>query len=413
MTPPIIPELLAPAGAMEQLITAIRYGADAVYVGTKRFGLREYAGNFSVEELALASSICHQNNKKIYVTMNSYLFDDELDDFMLMADAVYQAGADAVIVSDMGAVSMLKDQLPELAVHISTQANTLNSAAVMAYRAMGAKRVIVARELSIDRLAQMRAIIPPDIQLEAFCHGAVCMAYSGRCILSSVLTNRSANQGRCAQPCRWKYALTEEKRPGEYMPIDEDANGTYLLSARDLNLMPLLPRLINCGLSSIKIEGRMKSEYYVAGVVSAYRHGLDALRESIELFNHNLPSLMNELEKVSHRRYDTGFAERMPGNDFHGEGVYQSMEYTGCVMANGKAGEPVMIELKNRFFINDALEVLTPQKVLPFTPNKMILADTGESVQTCGIAGTLLKVVFPYDVSRGDIIRGPVRNHPR
>lgn len=408
-----LPELLAPAGAMEQLKTAIRFGADAVYGGMRRYGLRAFAGNFSDTELAHAASFCHAQDKKFYVTLNAYPFDDDMDDFVSAAARALEAGVDAAIVADLGAIALLRERVPMLKLHVSTQANTLNSHAARVYHQMGVERIIVAREMSIERMAAMRQSLPPDLALEAFCHGAACMAYSGRCLLSNALTGRGSNQGACAQSCRWRYAVMEEKRPGEYLPVCEDANGTYLFSAQDLNLMPLLPKLLNSGLSSLKIEGRMKTEYYVATVVGAYRRGLDALGQSQCAFEAALPELMAELDKASHRDYNTGFAEGAPDIPGGAEGFHQSMEYVGRIMADAGANASALVMLKNRFFAGDMLEVLTPDGVFPYVPDEIILKETGETVPTHGVAGTPLLLRFPFPVGEGDFIRGPVRNHNR
>ncbi len=405
-----LPELLAPAGAMPQLKAALRYGADAVYGGMQRYGLRAFAGNFSIQELSEAVSCCHSLGKKFYVTMNAYPFDEDMEGFVQAAKAALKTGVDAAIVSDLGAVATLRAQVPLLPIHISTQANTLNTAAAKVYAQMGVTRVIVAREMNIKQMAAMKKALP-QMEIEAFCHGASCMAYSGRCLLSNALTGRGGNQGACAQPCRWQYAVVEQKRPGEYLPVSEDLNGTYIFSAQDLNLMPLLPQLVASGLSSLKIEGRMKTEYYVATVVSAYRQGLDALAQSLEAFKSKLPMLMNELEKASHRNYSTGFAEKPPEICGGARGFIQSMEYVAQVETGAKAGETAIVLLKNRFYVGDELEVLTPHRVFPYVPPSMVLRETGESVQTHGVANTQVDMVFPFDVQDGDFIRGPVRNH--
>ena len=406
-----LPELLAPAGAMPQLEAALRFGADAVYGGLRRYGLRAFAGNFSTEELQRAVALCHSKNKKFYVTMNAYPFDEDMPGFVAAARASKKIGVDAAIVSDLGAIAILREQVPELPLHISTQANTLNTAAAEVYGKMGAARVIVAREMSIKQIAAMRENLPPTLELEAFCHGAACMAHSGRCLLSNALTGRGGNQGACAQPCRWQYAVVEKKRPGEYLPVSEDLNGTYIFSAQDLNLIELLPALVESGLASLKIEGRMKTEYYVATVVSAYRRGLDLLLESPEAFQRELPTLKKELEKASHRQSNTGFAEAKPEMGGGAEGFFQSMEYVARVEEAASAGNPAKVLLKNRFYAGDALEVLTPNGVFPYTPEALVLLETGERLNTHGIAGTLIELTFPFDVQSGDFVRGPVRNH--
>ena len=279
-----IPELLAPAGNMDALRAALHFGADAVYGGMKHFGLRAFAGNFGPDELREAVRETHAAGRKFYVTMNIYPFDDELEAFGEAAKEAADCGVDAAIVADPGAIRFLRAKVPGLPIHVSTQANTLNAPAAELYRELGCERVILAREMSLERIRALKQKVGDGIQLETFVHGASCMAYSGRCMLSAYLTGRSGNRGECAQPCRWQYAVMEEKRPGEYLPVAEDERGTYLFSARDLCLMPLLPELCDAGVASLKIEGRMKTEYYVAVVTGAYRRALDLLGKDREAF---------------------------------------------------------------------------------------------------------------------------------
>lgn len=406
-----VPELLAPAGGMPQIMAALHFGADAVYSGMQRYGLRAYAGNFSEETLPDAVNKCHEKGKKFYLTLNIFPFDEDFKGLLQTAHFAYECGVDAAIVSDIGTVTLLREELPGLPIHVSTQANTLNSRTASFWHSLGAQRVILAREMTIEQIAALRQQTPPKLELEAFVHGAACMAYSGRCLLSNYMTGRGANQGACAQSCRWRYHVVEEKRPGEYFPVCEDENGTYIFSAQDINALPLLPKLKKCGLSSLKIEGRMKTEYYVATVVSAYRRGLDALGQGEDAFYALLPELALELNKASHRPGNTGFFLGAPNTCGGAEGFTQSMEYVGSVTGSAKAGEEAAVELKNRFYAGDDLEVLTPSGSHAYKPESIILKDTGEAVQTFGVAGTLLVMRFPFDVSVGDILRGPVRNH--
>lgn len=406
-------ELLCPAGTMESLRAALHFGADAVYGGMKRFGLRAFAGNFDEDALREAVALTHAAGKKFYLTMNVYPFDDELEAFVEAAQYAHFVGVDAAIVSDLGAISVLRERVPELPIHVSTQASTVNTAAIRHYRQMGCTRVILAREVSIDRMARMNQQLNGEIELETFVHGAACMAYSGRCLLSAAMTGRSGNRGACAQPCRWQYAVVEQKRPGEYYPVSEDLNGTYIFSAKDLNLMPLLPRLADAGIASLKIEGRMKTEYYVATVTAAYRRAIDALQVSREEFDRQLPELMAELACASHRDSDTGFAEHDPVEPGGAEGFHQEREYIARVMENAPAGESALLMLKNRFHAGDALELLTPEGVKPVTAEPFMRLKTGEMIDTLGVAGELIRMRMPVAVHEGDIMRGPVRNHRR
>lgn len=408
-----IPELLAPAGGMEQLRAALRFGADAVYGGMKHYGLRAFAGNFDAQELAQAVELCHRQGKKFYVTMNIFPFDDQLPGFVEAARQAWEVGVDAAIVSDLGAICTLREQVPGLALHVSTQASTVNAPSVRHYRDLGCRRVILAREMSLSRLAALGAAVGADMELETFVHGASCVAWSGRCLLSAALTGRSGNQGACAQPCRWEYAVMEKKRPGEYLPVCEDENGSYLFSARDLNLMPLLPQLTAAGISSLKIEGRMKTEYYVATVVSAYRRALDALAQGEETFQAALPGLLAELDCASHRDSDTGFLLGTPQQPGGAEGFHQSAEYIARVMTDADAQGIATVQLKNRFYAGDRLEVLQPGATNVMIAPKFRKADTGEEMDTYGVAGTLVKMQFPFPVAEGDLIRGVTRNHRR
>lgn len=406
-------ELLAPVGGMEQLRAAVRFGADAVYGGMKSYGLRAFAGNFNPEQLREAVRYAHDHNVKFYVTMNILPVDADMNGFLAAARDALEAGVDAAIVSDIGAALMLHQELPQLPIHVSTQANVLNSrTAAHFHQAMGAERIVLSRELSMKDIAAMRKNLPDELELEAFVHGAMCVAYSGRCLLSSALTGRSGNRGACAQPCRWQYHLVEEKRPGEYLPVCEDERGTYLYSALDLCMLPHLHELRNAGVISLKIEGRMKTAYYVATVVSAYRRALDLLEnEGEEAFLAAVPSLMEELQKASHRQSNTGFYYGAPEPPAGADGFSQTMEYVGDFIAPCEPGGEALVRLKNRFFVGDTLEALTPEGSQPFTVTAMKLEETGESVETASVAGTLIRVPVPFRVDDGDLLRGPNRNH--
>lgn len=407
-----VPELLCPAGTMESLRAALHFGADAVYGGMKRFGLRAFAGNFDEDQLREAVALCHGAGKKFYLTMNVFPFDDQMDDFVETARITQSIGVDAAIVSDLGAVVTLREKLPELALHVSTQASTVNTAAVKHYQHLGCERVILARETSIERMKTMISNLD-GMEIETFVHGAACMAYSGRCLLSAALTGRSGNQGACAQPCRWQYHVVEEKRPGEYLPVCEDDHGTYIFSAKDLCLMPVLPRLIDAGVSSLKIEGRMKTEYYVATVTAAYRRALDLYAESPAAFEAALPSLMAELACASHRDSDTGFALEAPQQPGGAEGFHQEREYIARAVADSRAGEPARFLLKNRFYAGDALELLTPEGVKPVKAVPFLREKTGETIETLGVGGEIIAMQVGWDVRSGDLLRGEVRNHRR
>jgi putative protease len=407
-----IPELLCPAGSMEALKTALHFGADAVYGGMKRFGLRAFAGNFDEEQLREAVALCHAKGKKFYLTMNVFPFDDQMDDFVETARIAHAIGVDAAIVSDIGAVVTLREAVPGLALHVSTQASTVNTAAVKHYQQLGCERVILARETSIERTANMISNLD-GVEIETFVHGAACMAYSGRCLLSAAMVGRSGNQGECAQPCRWQYHVVEEKRPGEYWPVCEDDNGTYIFSAKDLCLMPVLPQLIEAGVSSLKIEGRMKTEYYVATVTAAYRRALDLYAQSPAAFEAELPALLAELSCASHRDSDTGFMLGKPEQPGGAEGFHQEREYIARAIADSRAGVLARFQLKNRFRAGDALELLTPSGVKQVAAVPFLREKTGETVDTLGVGGEIIAMQVEHDVQAGDILRGEVRNHRR
>ena len=406
-------ELLAPVGGMEQLKAAVRFGADAVYGGMKSYGLRAFAGNFDADALAEAVAYTHSHNVKFYVTMNILAEDDQLAGMVEAARVAVSCGVDAAIVSDLGAAQLLHREVPQLPIHVSTQANVTNAATAQIWQQLaGAERIVLARELSLDQIAAMRRQLPDELELEAFVHGAMCVAYSGRCLFSTAMIGRSGNKGACAQPCRWQYYVMEEKRPGEYWPITEDEHGSYLFSAYDLCMLPHLPELQQAGIASLKIEGRMKTAYYVATVISVYRRALDLLyNEGEEAYRARLPELMNELNKASHRLSNTGFYFGAPQPAAGAGGFSQSMEYVGDVISDAAAGETALVRLKNRFFVGDQLEALTPEGSKPFTVTSLTLDETGESVETASVAGTILRMSFPFAVGNGDLLRGPNRNH--
>jgi len=406
-----LPELLAPAGGVPQLKAALRFGADAVYGALQSYGLRAFAGNFTEESLAEAVRLCHEKGKKFYITLNILPYDDEMQGFLETAKKALRLGVDAAIVSDIGAFLALRREVPALPIHISTQANTLNSETAAFFAQMGAERVVLARELSLKQIAAMRQRLPETMEIETFVHGAMCMSYSGRCMLSDHLTARGGNRGACAQPCRWEYALVEKKRPGEYIPIEEDARGTYLLSAYDLCMLHHLPQMAAAGIASLKIEGRMKTEYYVANTVMVYRKALDLLAESEAAYRAALPALEQELLKASHRAMNTGFFFGAPKPSAGANGFSQTMEYVARVeeFRDGYA----TLHLKNRFYVGDTLELLCPGGSRPFRVEQIILPESGESVETVSVAGQRVKIPLPFPAEEGDFLRGPNRNHQK
>lgn len=355
------PELLAPAGNLEKLKMALTYGADAVFLGGKSFGLRAFGGNFSEAELKEGVEFAHQLGKKVYVTVNIYPHNSDLERLPDYLRYLYAIGADAILVADLGVFAMAREVVPALAVHISTQANSTNWMAVNAWKAMGASRVVLARELSLREIEEIRDKC--DVELEMFVHGAMCISYSGRCLMSNYFTGRDANRGGCAQSCRWKYSLVEEKRPGEYFPIMEDERGTYLFNSKDMCLLPHLDKVIASGVDSLKIEGRMKSVHYAASVVKAYRQAIDAYAEDPENFTVK-EEWLEELQKVSHRAYTTGFYFRKTTEEdqIYGTSSYtQTRDFIGLVLAYDPETRYATVEQRNNMKVGQEIEIFQPK----------------------------------------------------
>lgn len=355
------PELLAPAGNPEKLRMALLYGADAVYLGGKAFGLRAFGGNFSREEMAEGISFAHGMGKKVYVTVNIFPHNKDLEKLPEYLRFLAEVQADGLLVADLGVFLMAREIVPEMELHVSTQANTTNLAAANAWWKLGAKRVVLARELSLGEIREIRGGCPAE--LEIFVHGAMCISYSGRCLMSNYLTGRDANRGSCAQACRWKYALMEEKRPGEYLPVMEDERGTYLFNSRDLCLLPHLGEIFHAGVDSLKIEGRMKSVHYVASVVKAYRMALDACASDPNHYEVR-EEWMEELNKVSHRPYTTGFFLQRPTkkDQIYGDASYlQTSDFVGLVLDYDPGSGFALVEQRNNMKKGQEIEVFQPR----------------------------------------------------
>lgn len=392
-------ELLAPAGGMDQLRAAILYGADAVYLATDRFGMRARATNFTGDELAFATAFAHENNVKVHLACNVLFMQKDIGALPAFFEAAQDAGVDALIIGDIGAFALARKYAPECELHVSTQASVANAESAKVWADLGAKRVVCAREMTLDDIAAMRREIPEKLEIEAFAHGAQCMAISGRCLISSYLTGRSANLGNCTQPCRWNYSLTEEKREGVHFDIDEDVVrspggdgsgetgfGTFILNAKDLNMIEHLERLQEAGVDSIKIEGRNKKAFYVATVVNAYRQALDALGKDGSL---SIDDLRSELNSVSHRPFSTGFYFGSPEQACDFDGYEQdSIHVADVVLCSDSAGHAfvdaagrdvrlpsgysVVVRCRNRFRENDGLEVLVPKrKAIEIKPDSL------------------------------------------
>ena len=350
-------ELLAPAGNYEKMVTAFTYGADAVYMAGKKFGLRAFAGNFDNEEMEKAVKYAHALGKKVYITLNILAHEGDFKELGDYLKYLEQIEVDAVLVSDIGIMDYIRQYAPKLTLHVSTQASILNSYAIKTLVRLGAKRIVLARECSIDEIKKIRANIPADIELEAFVHGAMCISYSGRCLLSNFLTGRDANRGECVQACRWEYAICEKNRLDDKYPIQEDQRGTYILNSKDLNMLSHIKELADAGVYSFKIEGRMKSPYYVANVVNAYRRAID----NIDNLTDELKDELNaELVKTSHRKYTTGFYFGAEDKEcLESSYPVQTHEFMALVCEDWD-GEKAQIEMRNRFKLGDELEVLSP-----------------------------------------------------
>ena len=399
----LMAELLAPAGTFEKMETAFRFGADAVYFAGKKFGLRAFAGNFDDEEIETATKYAHDLGKKVYITINILAHEADFEELGEYLKQLVKYNVDAVIVSDLGVIQFIRENFPGLTIHVSTQANILNSFAIKLLYNLGVKRIILARELSIEEIKKIRQNTPKEIELEAFVHGAMCIAYSGRCLLSNYLTSRDANRGACAQACRWEYTITEKSRKGDEYEIQEDDKGTYILNSKDLMMIEHLSELEDAGVSSFKIEGRMKSPYYVANTVNAYRRAMDLgkniSKEQMEL-------LKNELYKSSHRKYTTGFYLGAKDKEcLQSSSPVQTYEYMAYVIGDSD-GEKVLIEQRNRFKVGEVLQVLSPSNCF----NQDIIVDKltdekGEDVQDAKNVQQKLYIYTNLPLKKGDILR--------
>lgn len=391
-----VPELLAPAGDLERLEYALRYGADAVYAGLTEFGMRSAPQNFTPEQLAEGAALCHARGKKLYLTLNTLPTNEELRELPNAIRQAWAAGVDAFIVADLGVLSMVKQYAPQAEIHLSTQAGVTNWAAARAAYELGAKRVVLARELTLQQIAEIRANTPEDLELEAFVHGAMCMSVSGRCLLSSYMTGRSGNRGECAQPCRWKYALVEERRPGQYMEIGEsEDNGSYILNANDLCTAPFLDLICKAGVDSLKIEGRAKTFYYVASVTSAYRRALDAYLRDPANDDFVLPDdVIEELNRTSHRHYSPGFyfgkeqALQTPSHTY-----VREWDFIGTVDSweDGIAH----CTQRGKFSAGDTLEVLQPDGTVMTLAPEWIENEDGVRVEAT--PHPLMRYTIPCD----------------
>lgn len=401
------PELLAPGGSLEKLKTAILYGADAVYIGGEAFGLRVAAENFSFEDMKRGIDFAHEKGKKIYLTANIIPHNRDIEKFYEYVEKIRPLGIDAVLVADLGMFDILRELAPEIPIHVSTQANNVNYRSACMWHKLGAKRVVLAREMSFNEMKEIRKKIPEELELEAFVHGAMCISYSGRCLLSNYMTGRDANLGACAHPCRWNYSLVEETRPGEYMNVYENERGTFIFNSKDLCLIKHIPELVESGISSFKIEGRVKTSYYTATIVKAYREEIDRYFENPNSYTFD-EAQFEELCKVSHRPYTTGFSFGRPGGS---EQVYTDSSYIrdydliGIVTDYDAETGIATITQRNRFFVGDEIEIMQPGK--PFIKQivQAMQNENGDEIEVAPHAAMIVKMRVKEPVVKNSMLR--------
>lgn len=401
------PELLAPGGSLEKLKIAIEYGADAVYIGGESFSLRVAAENFSLEDMKEGLEFAHKRGKKVYLTANIIPHNKDIEDFEKYISEVAPLGFDAVLISDPGMFQITREIAPNLPIHISTQANNVNYKSADFWYKQGAKRVVLAREMSMAEIREIREKTPKELELEAFVHGAMCMSYSGRCLLSNYMTQRDANQGACSHPCRWNYFLVEETRPNEYMPIYENERGSFIFNSKDLCMIEHIPEIIESGITSLKLEGRVKTAYYVATVVKAYRDEIDRYLENPEKYTFN-PESLNELLKVSHRPYSTGFYFGKPDENSQ---VYTTSSYIrnydliGIVTDFDEKTGIATISQRNRFFKGDEIEVLRPDKPCFSQKIEFMQDEAGKDIDVARNAEMTVKIKLNNIAKKGSMLR--------
>ena len=410
------PEILSPAGDFEKLRSAVYFGADAVYLAGHAFGMRAASGNFSDSELWEAVEYCHSRGVKVYVTVNIMPRDGEYASLEKYLRYLQSIGADAAIVSDLGVAALLRSVAPGLELHVSTQASVVSAAACRAWYELGARRVVLARELSLAAVAEIRRNIPEDLELECFVHGSMCIAYSGRCLLSQYYVGRDANRGACAQPCRWIYSgggalageIAEEKRPDEKLPLVEDGGETFVMSSKDMCMIEHIPELCRAGIDSFKLEGRVRSAYYTAVVTNAYRLALDSYISDPDGYSYD-PSLGRELDSVSHREYGTGFFfsdPRRDANTVTSPGYIREKAYIATAVSGCEAGGTATFCQRNKLVRGQRVELLTPGKVGEGFRADSLCDETGTDIESAPHPGMLFRLRCPMEVHPGDIIRG-------
>ena len=401
------PELLIPASNLEVLKTAIRYGADAVYIGGEMYGLRAKAKNFSIEDMKEGVAYAHQYGKKVYVTANITAHNRDLKGVEEYFKELKEVKPDAIIIADPGVFEIAQEVAPEIELHISTQANNVNYRTYKFWQKLGAARVVSARELSLEEIKELRENIPDELEIETFVHGAMCMSYSGRCLLSNYFTGRDANCGACTHPCRWKYHLVEETRPGEYYPVFENDRGTYIFNSKDLCMIEYVPQLIDAGIDSFKVEGRMKTALYVAAVARTYRKAIDDFCEDPLLYIDNLEYYRQEISKCTYRQYTTGFFFNKPDStaQIYDNNVYvKEYTYLGIVQSIREDGA-CELEQRNKFSIGDVVEVMKPNGDNIHTKVLSIQDDEGNQMESCPHPQQKIFVMFDQTFEVGDLIR--------
>lgn len=401
------PELLAPGGSLEKLKTAIMYGADAVYIGGEAYSLRVAAENFSEDDMKEGLEFAHSRGKKVYITANIIPHNKDIDEFYKFVEKIKPMGFDAVLTADLGIFDILREQAPEIPIHVSTQANNVNYRSAAMWYKLGAKRVVLGREMSFKEMREIRERTPKELELEAFVHGAMCISYSGRCLLSNYMTGRDANQGACAHPCRWNYSLVEQTRPGEYMDIYENERGSFIFNSKDLCLIEHIPELIESGISSFKIEGRVKTSYYVATIVKAYREEIDRYFENPQSYTFD-KSQFEELCKVSHRPYTTGFAFGRPdgkGQVYTDSSYIRDYDLIGIVTDYDSSTGIATITQRNRFFKGDEIEVLQPGKPFHTQIVESMKNENDEEIDVAPHAAMIVKIPLTTAVVQGAMLR--------
>lgn len=399
-------ELLAPAGDMERLKTAIKFGSDAVYMAGNSFGLRKNAKNFDLGSMREAIEYAHERNVRVHITMNIVPHDKDFQGIIEYIKALEEMGVDALIISDPGIFQIAKDNC-NIDLHISTQASVTNSATINFWYQMGAKRVILARELSLDEIIEIRKNVPKDLEIECFIHGAMCISYSGRCLLSNYMTGRDANRGDCAHACRWKYSLQEQTRPGEYYPVVEDEDGTFIMNSKDLCLLEDIDKLIEAGIDSFKIEGRMKTAFYVATVIRSYRQAIDAYYEG-NFTKEISEKYTNEIKKASHRYFTKGFLYGKPDSEaqiYTTSSYIRNYDFIGVVLEYDKESKIATVEQRNRFFLNDKVEIFGNSKDFYEFKIDNIKNLKGENIEVANRPKDKLLIKIDLPLEPGDMIR--------